>query len=60
MQKEDLKQIIEKLPENFSIEDLQYTLYVRSKIEKGLKDIEDGNLLSHDEVKSRMSKWLKK
>lgn len=60
MEKEELKQLIDNLPENFSIEDLQYKLYVRSKIDKGLKDIEEGNVLSHDEVKTRIAQWLKK
>ncbi|MNI09710.1 hypothetical protein D3C73_627950 [compost metagenome] len=58
MLKDDVKQMIDKLPENCSIEDIQYTLYVRSKIEKGQKDIDEGNLLDHNEVKSRMDKWL--
>jgi predicted transcriptional regulator len=60
MLKDDVKQMIDKLPENCSIEDIQYTLYVKSKIEKGQKDIEEGNLLSQDEVKARMDKWLNK
>ena len=60
MIKDEVKQMIDKLPENCSIEDIQYTLYVRSKIQKGLKDIEEGNFISHDEVKLRMDKWLKK
>lgn len=58
MLKDDVKQMIDKLPENCSIEDIQYTLYVRSKIEKGQKDINEGNLLDHNEVKLRMDKWL--
>ncbi|MGU4885127.1 hypothetical protein MAY10_25060 [Escherichia coli] len=60
MEKEELKQMIDDLPENFSIEELQYKLYVRSKIEKGLKDLEEGKTLTHDEVKQRMAQWLKK
>ncbi|WP_199621645.1 hypothetical protein [Paenibacillus alkalitolerans] len=60
MEKEELKQMIDSLPENFSIEDLQYKLYVRSKIEKGLKDLDEGNVLTHEEVKTRMAQWLKK
>ncbi|THF83510.1 hypothetical protein [Cohnella fermenti] len=60
MLKDDVKQMIDKLPEDCSIEDIQYTLYVRSKIEKGQKDIEEGHLLMNDEVKARMDKWLKK
>lgn len=60
MLKDDVKHMIDKLPENCSIEDIQYTLYVRSKIEKGQKDIDDGNFLTHEEVKARMDKWLNK
>jgi predicted transcriptional regulator len=60
MLKDEVKQMIDKLPEDCSIEDIQYTLYVRSKIQKGLKDIHQGNVISHDEVKARMDKWLKK
>jgi hypothetical protein len=60
MLKDDIKLMIDKLPENCSIENIQYTLYVRSKIEKGQKDIDERNLLSQDEVKARMDKWLNK
>jgi predicted transcriptional regulator len=41
-----------------SFEDIQYHIYVREKIERGLKDIEEGRLLSQEEVEQRMSKWL--
>lgn len=60
MLKEEIKQIIDQLPEDCSIEDVQYTLYVRSKINKGLKDIEEGNVITHEEVEERMRKWFKK
>jgi predicted transcriptional regulator len=60
MLKDEVKQMIDKLPADCSIEDIQYTLYVRSKINKGVKDIEEGNLISHEEVRERMEKWLKK
>jgi predicted transcriptional regulator len=60
MEKEELKQMIDDLPENFSIEELQYKLYVRSKIERGLKDLKEGKTMTHDEVKQRMAQWLKK
>jgi predicted transcriptional regulator len=60
MLKDDVKQMIDKLPDDCSIEDIQYTLYVRSKIQKGQKDIDEGNFISHDEVKKRMEKWFEK
>lgn len=60
MLKDDVKQMIDKLPDDCSIEDIQYTLYVRSKIQKGQKDIDEGNFISHDEVQKRMEKWFEK
>jgi predicted transcriptional regulator len=58
MIKDDVKQIIDNLPDNCSIEDIQYTLYVQKKIQQGLDDIDKGNFISHEEMEKRMSKWL--
>ncbi|GAA0349573.1 hypothetical protein [Bacillus horti] len=58
MLKDDVKRIIDTLPEDCSIEDIQYTLYVHSKIEKGQRDIDQNNVLTQDQVKERMDKWL--
>ena len=35
-------------------------IYVREKIEHGLKDIEEGRILDQEEIERRMSKWLGK
>ena len=58
MLKDDIKKAIDNLPDDCSLEDIQYTLYVRQKIEKGLKDIENGDVVPHTEVEQRFSKWL--
>lgn len=60
MLKDDVKQLIDKLPDACSIEDIQYTLYVKSKIQKGQKDIEEENFISHEDVKRRMDNWFDK
>lgn len=51
-------EIIDRLPETASLEDIAYELYVRSKIEKGLRQIEAGETVSHEEVMKSVSKWL--
>jgi hypothetical protein len=56
--KEEVKKILDQLPDDVSYEDIQYHIYVREKIERGLNDIRDGNILSQEEVEKRMSKWL--
>lgn len=56
--KDKIKQTIDTLPDNFTIEDGIEELIVIDKIDQGMKDIEDGNLYSTDEIQSTLSKWL--
>jgi len=56
--KEDVMHILERLPEDASLEDIQYHIYVRQKIEHGLEDVETGRTLSEEEFDRRMAKWL--
>ncbi len=56
--KEEVRKLLEQLPDEASFEDIQYHIYVREKIERGLDDIEKGRTLSEEEVERRMSKWL--
>jgi len=56
--KEEVKKILDHLPDDVGYEDIQYHIYVREKIERGLDDIRNGNVLSQEEVEKRMSKWL--
>ncbi|MGH7406413.1 MAG: hypothetical protein ACREKF_00160 [Candidatus Methylomirabilales bacterium] len=56
--KEEIRKMLDKLSDDASFEDIQYHIYVRQKIERGLKDVEEGRLLDQAEVERRMSKWL--
>ena len=57
--KEKLIQVINKMPEKFSIEDVIEELVMLSKIEHGLADVEAGRLYSDKQVAEKMEKWLK-
>ena len=57
--KEEVRRLLELLPDDVSLEDIQYHIYVRQKIERGLEDIEAGRTISEEEFEARMSKWLK-
>lgn len=50
---------IQTLSDNSSYEDIMERLYFMQKVEAGLKDVEEGRVVSHEEVKERLSKWLK-
>ena len=57
--KQEAIDLIGKLPEESSTMDIMAELYFKSKIEKGLKDIEDGKLLSQEELEQKMRLWAK-
>ncbi len=50
--------LVKGLPEDCTFEDVQYQLYVRQKIERGLEAAADGRVVSHEQVKKRLAMWL--
>ena len=58
--KEQVQQILDQLPGDASLEDIQYHIYVRQKIQQGMDDIDAGRVVSHAEVQQRLAKWLTK
>jgi predicted transcriptional regulator len=58
--KDEVLRILESLPEDATLEDIQYRIYVRQAITSGLRDIDQGRTVSQDEVERRMSRWTAK
>ena len=56
--KEEVVKMLERLPDESSFEDIQYHIYVREKIERGLRDVEKGRVLNQEEVERRMARWI--
>ena len=56
--KQDVESLLNKLPDDSSMEDIQYHLYVLDKVRRGLDDARTNGTLSQDEVETRLSKWL--
>ena len=56
--KQEVQQLLEELPDDATLEDIQYHLYVKQKIAQGLADVAAGRVLSQDEVEQRFAKWL--
>lgn len=52
-------ELLKKLDDKSTFDDIMYELYVMQKIERGLKDIEEGRVLTHEQVKRELHKWLK-
>ncbi|MCC6544201.1 MAG: hypothetical protein IT392_06815 [Nitrospirae bacterium] len=58
--KQEVTGLLKRLPEDCSLEDIQYHLYVLQKIERGMKDVAEGRVYTQAEVEKKMSKWLEK
>jgi len=58
--KEEVRELLEQLPQDASLEDIQYHIYVRQKVQKGLDAAREGWVISQDEVEKRMARWLEK
>ena len=56
--KQQVESLLHKLPENCSLEDIQYHLYVLDKVRHGLEDAKEQGTLSQDDVEKRLSQWL--
>ena len=57
--KEEAISLIRSLPEGCTIEDIQYHLEVRRKVEQGLKAIDEGRVVAQDEAERRVAEWVK-
>jgi len=56
--KEKVKKTIDRLPDSFTVDRVVEELVVLDKIEKGLKEVEEGKVYSTQQVKDHLKKWL--
>lgn len=57
--KDTVRGLLDRLPDDCSLEDVLYHLYVVQAIDRGLADADAGRTISHEEVAERMRrKWV--
>ena len=57
--KQQILKAIEELPENAKIEDALERLYLLYKVERGIEQADSRELITQEEARQRMAKWLK-
>lgn len=57
MKREKAIATIKELPPEFELEDLIEKLIFVEKVEKGLKQLDEGKTISHERVKEVIKKW---
>jgi hypothetical protein len=56
--KDEVRRLLDRVPDDASLEDIQYHIYVCQKLEHGLKAVDEGRVLAQDEIERRMTRWL--
>ena len=56
--KQEVADLLRQLPDDCSLEDIQYRLYVLEKTNRGREDIALGRAYINDEAKQRLDRWL--
>ncbi len=56
--KDDVRSMLNELPEDVSLEEIQHHLYVRQKVGQAREQVDADKTLSMEDVERRMSKWL--
>ena len=58
--KEAVRALLDRLPDDCSVEDVLYHLYVLQAVERGQADVAAGRTIPHEEVERVMRrKWLR-
>lgn len=54
--KRQVLEMVKKLPDKATWDDIMYGVYVRKKIEAGIQAADEGRVVSHGDVKKRFIK----
>ncbi len=58
--KEDIIKLIQDLPDDATLEDIQYHLFVKQKLLRAEQQIKEGKTIPHEEVMEKArEKWFK-
>jgi len=58
--KQEIRSLLDKLPDDCTFEDVQYHLYVVEKIRRGIQRAENEGTIPQEEVERRLGKWTLK
>ena len=50
--------LLARLPDNVTFKEIQYELYVLAALDEGMKAVDAGDVVSHEEAGKLLAKWL--
>jgi hypothetical protein len=57
--KEAVIELVQKLPDDVSMEAIISELLFRNHVDEGRRQIREGDTVSHEQVRNEMQRWLK-
>ena len=58
-EKNEVLELIRRLPDNVTTSEIMEEIYFKQQVDKGLRDVAEGRVLSHTELKGKIAKWRK-
>jgi ribosomal protein S20 len=55
--KDEVRSLLRRLPDDCTLEDVQYHLYVIEKIQRGIRRADTEGVVSQEEAERRLSRW---
>ena len=57
--KDKVIEMIKILPENVTVDEIMAELHFKQQVDAGLKELDEGKGIAHEDVERQMGKWLK-
>ena len=57
--KQEAIDLIQRMPEAATTSEILDELYFKEQVERGLRDVTEGRVISHKELKERLIRWRK-
>lgn len=58
-EKNEVLELIHRLPDTATTMDIMEELYFKQQVDQGLRDVAEGRVLTHQELKNRIAQWRK-
>ncbi len=55
---EDVQNMLDRLPKDSTVEDVQYHLYVLEQVQKGRDSVKNDGAIPQAEIEKRLQKWI--
>lgn len=55
--KQKILKALEEMPQDVTFTEVMERLYFLYKVERGIQQVSDGDIMSHAEAKARIKKW---